>query len=966
MDGCDGMDRLSEEAVEPWQVSAVLVGIEVYQDEGREPLPGAARDALRFAALLRDRDVPAENITVLLHPIPTFRAEAEKQAAELGVTVAPATFEGIRNAFLDLAGTRSRLLFTFWSGHGAMHPDTKKRYLFHSEATEHDARSISVDSLCTLMRQRQYGSLRRQIFLVDACGWFLNHRERVPVDVGFASGSVPRHTMDQFVLFASREGQAAVNHPGYATTEFAQQVLKSLQTAPPVWPPDVDRLTHDVESYFATRTDSVHQQTPVAVYHQTYAGASREFISGLTDDRPDVPEAPPHLQEALGELHEESRRHIDRFSLSQSAAPAGGHTKMINVRYRAVSPVSGVPRESSYDMVRRFYNIVPHGRMVVIGGPGSGKTALAIRLVRELLSQRTPSQPVPVLLTLVNWKRPSRRLTPDGSQSYEHLLLQHFERWLADQLVSQGLCADRSTALDLVRGRWVLPVLDGLDEARVLRSAASPPHPGLTPEAEPLKQLLAAIDRYGSQGLPAPVVVTARNTENDELQTGLSSACVVEMQQLSVPEIQAALRSTVPRYVSDAAWAPVREDLDLGAGSVAAGRLDTPWKLLLAVRAIQAADATVSPGDLVDPGEDVDRALHERLLAAFIPAACQDTFVDAPRWTNHITVTRWLSELARHLDRHQSEDLTLSRLWPMAGPVRVRLTQTLLHVAVVGFFGIACILAAVGGPGHAHSAVRPALRVITGSKHLSGNANRRFWSAFIFASIATAAAAVTGWMRPVWIPAVSRRTRSLRLRLKDRDPSVRLLRACSGIEIGSAVGLAFGLGFFLLFGQVAGIVVTCAVGIPLGYAMEAKVGLDRTLSGNFAPAYYWIWEGLSLSAGAVVGAGVFALVGSAPSAGAAFGGAVGYFGAFAIGLIAWLRYVIAMSIMYLRGRLPWKVAAFLDWAHRVGVLRVHGVSWQFRHAELQAWLSAQPLSPAQRPPRPSSRRRISRLFPSPE
>jgi len=96
------------------------------------------------------------------------------------------------------------------------------------------------------------------------------------------------------------------------------------------------------------------------------------------------------------------------------------------------------------------------------------------------------------------------------------------------------------------------------------------------------------------------------------------------------------------------------------------------------------------------------------------------------------------------------------------------------------------------------------------------------------------------------------------------------------------------------------------------------------------PAYYWVWEGISFGVGTGIGA------------------AVGHFGAFAIGLIAWLRYVIAMSLMRLRGQLPWKIAPFLDWVHRVGVLRIHGVAWQFRHVELQQWLSSQP-APASSP-----------------
>jgi hypothetical protein len=39
-----------------------------------------------------------------------------------------------------------------------------------------------------------------------------------------------------------------------------------------------------------------------------------------------------------------------------------------------------------------------------------------------------------------------------------------------------------------------------------------------------------------------------------------------------------------------------------------------------------------------------------------------------------------------------------------------------------------------------------------------------------------------------------------------------------------------------------------------------------------------------------------------------------------------------------RGRLPLRLARFLDWAHHAGLLRVAGNSYQFRHIEFQRWL----------------------------
>ncbi|MFE1435588.1 NACHT domain-containing protein [Streptomyces griseoaurantiacus] len=954
---------MSGEIVEPWLVSAVLVGIEVYQDERREDLPGAAHDALGFAAWLRQCDVPAENITLLLACAPDLEEKARQRATELGLPVVDATFQNIRSAFLSLEDTRSELLFTFWSGHGAMHPSEMKRYLFYGEATRGNALALTLDSLHALLRQQRYQSLQRQIFLVDSCGWFLRQRDGKPIDVPFESGDVARVLPDQFDFFASREGQASSHDPEATTGEFTQKVIDSLSDSPVPLPPDLERLTKEVTGHFESRDDTYHQQTPISILKRSN-GASREFTSGLFERGQDLAGAPDHLKAALGEVHEESKKHISRFLLSRAGIATREGPRAINVRYRSLTAAPGVPPGGSYDIVRRFYDVVPHGRLAVTGGPGSGKTVLAIRLVSELLTQRRADQPVPVLLTLVNWRRPSDRLQPDGSQTYEDSLREHFEDWLVDQLLKQELCLSRDVARSLVDGRWVLPVLDGLDEAHALEATdRAPQESPMGSGADPLEQLLTALSRYQLQGVPSPVVVIARSTLNDELSTDLSSTCVVEMQRLSVSEITTSLRSTVPGYATGSEWASVREDLELKEGSVAARRLDTPWKLTLAVRAITVAKA-ISPIELVEPRSDShDDILHEQLLSAFVPAACADTVVERPRWSDAGAVTGWLSLLARHLDGHQSEDLTLSRLWLMAGARPVRVVQTIVHVVVVGFFGISCLLASLDGPGNASDAYDHLIEVITGSQHLSGDAGRRFWAASAFATVTIAAAATTGWMRRTWTPTVSRRTRNLRMRVKGRSRRVRLMRICSAVEIGSAIGLAFGTASLLLFGWVWGLAVACVVGAPLGYGLEAKVGLDRTLSGNFAPAYYWAWEASSLVVGTGIGAAVFGLIGSSPWAGAGFGAAVGYFGAFAIGLIAWLRYVIAMSLMRLRGQLPWRIAAFLDWAHRVGVLRIHGVAWQFRHTELQQWLSSQPAEGPQ-PPRTSGRRR--RWLPSPE
>ncbi|MER7468943.1 NACHT domain-containing protein [Streptomyces sp. NPDC097981] len=947
------MDRLNEGPVDPAWVTAVLIGIESYEDgDAYGELPGPARDALRFAKWLRACGVPPANITLLLAPTPDFAEEAAGQAAALRIPVKEATADLVRKTFIELDRTR-RLLFTYWGGHGVTAPSSMSRHLLLAESTGHDPQSMLFDDLRRhlLCEDEEHVDLTRQIFIVDTCGWYLKRREREPRPRLFPHGDLADKEIDQYVLFASRDGQGAINDAGLGTTEFAQQVLGSLHAGPSVLPPDVEELTRRVDGYFsdpARATDVT--QTPVSIRNRSYAGSERDLGSARIRERRVLPVAPGHLYDALGRLHERSTQNVGRFARSKSGIGAHAGLRAINVGYQTVDVNAGVPKRAVYATVRHFYDAIPDGRLVIRGPAGSGKTVLAVHLATELLASRAKDEPVPVLLTLVNWRTPPPDSRPDGSQAGYDRLVRHFEAWLAGQLLKQNLCDDAETARELVAGRWILPVLDGLDEVHTPRGAQAD---------GPARHLVAAIDHYltASSARLAPVVVTVLATGDDDTRPGLPSACVVEMQRLSIPEIVGALTDGVPDYATDARWEDLRADLRLGESSIAARRLDSPWKLVLAVKAVTGPRPEVPVTELVPAlvrkDDDADAALHERLLAAFVPAACGDAVVAVPRPPDAPTAVRWLAELARHLGRHESEDLTLSRMWVIAGGRRVRAVQTVAHVGIVLFFCVACLLAAIGGPGHAVSTLG---RLIAGTADLSGATGRRVWAATAFTTVVTAAAAATGMAHRTWVPVVTRRTRGLRERFEG-PKRVRLpLSVLSGLEIGGAIGSAFGLGTFLLLGPVWGLVVGGLIGVSLGYGMEAKVGLDRTLSGNFFPAYYWVWDGLGLLAGAATGTLVFWLIDYPPLSGTAFGATVGFFAAFAVGLIGWLRYVIAMTLMHRRNLLPWKVAAFLDWGHRAGVLRVHGVSWQFRHAELQRWLAAQDEERMPRSRRPLSER----------
>ncbi|MFE0042674.1 CHAT domain-containing protein [Streptomyces albireticuli] len=56
----------------------------------------------------------------------------------------------------------------------------------------------------------------------------------------------------------------------------------------------------------------------------------------------------------------------------------------------------------------------------------------------------------------------------------------------------------------------------------------------------------------------------------------------------------------------------------------------------------------------------------------------------------------------------------------------------------------------------------------------------------------------------------------------------------------------------------------------------------------------------------------------------------------------WPSYLLSRSVLAARGQLPWRLRSFLADAHRLGVLRRAGPTYQFRHARLQEHLAGVP------------------------
>jgi len=105
------------------------------------------------------------------------------------------------------------------------------------------------------------------------------------------------------------------------------------------------------------------------------------------------------------------------------------------------------------DEIVKVFARVPSHRLVVLGGPGAGKTVLVQKLVSGLLEKRRPGDRVPVLLRVASWN-------PDKVPFKEWLLLRLADDYPALSPTGSG----KTLARRMVDDGRIIPVLDGLDE----------------------------------------------------------------------------------------------------------------------------------------------------------------------------------------------------------------------------------------------------------------------------------------------------------------------------------------------------------------------------------------------------------------------------------------------------------------------------------------------------------------------
>jgi hypothetical protein len=646
--------------------------------------------------------------------------------------------------------------------------------------------------------------------------------------------------------------------------------------------------------------------------------------------------------------------------------------------------------EHDLPAIGRFFGGLRPQRLLVVGESGAGKTVLAIELVLQLL------EPV-----LAAGGRPDHgQLVPVRLNAARWTLGRPFEAWLAEQLAHDFGLADKD-ARRLVRDRRVLPVVDGLDELDPEPSVGPPRRAiGLLAELNRYSDLsgrrpgavvvTCRADRHAElhdagAGLDNAALIQLHNVTIEQIGTYLAARwpdahpCGPHRDF-----IQAALSGPAGKAVHAALATPWR--LLLTVTAVESGA--DPAELLRA-----------DPDD--DPGEGAAH-IARRLLEAYVPAAT-DLTPRAAQGTPYEAdqVRSWLVQLAAHLRWQAARgaeadrpppgltaiDIVPHLLWPIGGRRRVRVLHCLCCVvlAVIAMLAFWTGSAADGPGGGFGPEQLLTLAIMAGWVAIATGLSLSPWPA--------AAGGRTD---------VPRRRRVIGGLLGGlAGAPVGVLGGLTGLVLTG--GRVFGPAFAVTAGGTGGLVLGAVIGLTaagrrgaermtVSEAVRAEpfvllgFGLCGALTG-LRPLRLAQADPLPLAVGV---AGAFALAFALgvvfkiatggwsrdaelahprealhrnPTIGLAFGltGGVAAFLVFvmsqdiveslvcaliggvtfglAFGAIAWARTMIGLVVAATRGLLPLRLWTFLDWACEARLLRVSGATYQFRHRELQHFLT---------------------------
>jgi hypothetical protein len=580
-------------------------------------------------------------------------------------------------------------------------------------------------------------------------------------------------------------------------------------------------------------------------------------------------------------------------------------------------------RAGQISELHAVYGGLGSGRLVIIGGPGAGKSGAAVLLIlaalrhrRSVPEQVRPEVPVPVMFTLHGWD--------PGTQRVRDWLAERL--WQAYPLFAGRQGAGAARAM-LDEGR-IAVILDGLDEI---------------PE-----DLRPTVLRALSQQATFRLVLLTRTAEMAQAAPHalLQGAAAIELQDID-PGTAAGYLTRTQLDPPPHGWHELTSRLRQEPGSPLAQTLNNPLMLTL-VRDTYRADHDI--GELLglhdaagQPASSEDIADH--LLDRVLPAAYTRQPGQPPPRYDLPTAERALRSIATRMSNDGTRDLQWWRV-PAWAPAAPRFIATWLGAVLAGglVIGLATGLALWRFVLEARIKSGIEVGIVLG----------------IVAGIMAGIAFGRGNKMPKRVAAV--RWRQL---FRRRPLTVGLLggfvtgllvtgplanvlygQSAAGLLAGLAAGLAAGLVAWLAAGLVAGMSQPGAGNAsplsPLSsWRSDRALGLMTGLVAGLV-----IWLALGLASGLALGLQVGLQVGLETGIWFGFGIASTVTIVIVFGLVIGLTYPqswsssLAFAQLAASDRTPLRLMGFLEDARSRGVLRTVGPIYQFRHAQLQDRLAA--------------------------
>jgi hypothetical protein len=553
--------------------------------------------------------------------------------------------------------------------------------------------------------------------------------------------------------------------------------------------------------------------------------------------------------------------------------------------------------EQLYDVLRDERH---HGRVVLLGEPGAGKTALLLRLTLCALDDPSAAGRVPVLLRLSSW------------DPHE----QTFQQWVKHRLTEDyGWAGRQSAGRPAVPVDRLLPILDGFDEMPEHRRGDA----------------IIAINR--ALGRTSPLVLSSRTEEyRAAVDTGpgavLFRAAVLKLEPLDPDAAYRYLRAATPPRRRDR-WNELIDRAGTDRGAIVAAALRTPLAVSLA--RVAYADHDRDPRELL--ALPTTEAVQQHLFNQFVPA----TYLEPPdpgpgrgRWRRR-DAHQYLHFLAQHLRRLDKHEIAW---WELihAIPRGIRrlafgLTMAFASMPLYWLMGgplVGAMLALLSGLVGAFALSKPTaprpgrITLRRTAEPLRGRLLRGL-TLTLFGGLA---GLLGDWLGNGLVF------------IQEDEP------AWDGLFFGLVTGAIFGLAFGVVgefattqhhspsdpdprsvptprvllrrdrnASLLAGLVAGLAGGLTVGVIITSSYPPEEWVAG--------LWPGLipGLVSGLLSGF-VVAMAG------------------------AWAYFVIARVWLALIRRLPWNLLAFLDDAYDKGALRRFGAVYQFRHDILRDRLAA--------------------------